>query len=67
MPQITGQLRSEDGVANVGAGVLAQWIKITCGITSEQNCLRLEILDRKTKRVKFNQNPVITSEGANID
>jgi hypothetical protein len=67
MPKITEQQCSEDGVADVGAGVLAQWIKIVCGITSEQNCLRLEILDRKTKRIKFNRNPVITSEGANRD
>jgi hypothetical protein len=35
LPQITGQLRKEDGVADIGAGVLAQRIKIACGITSE--------------------------------
>jgi hypothetical protein len=54
VPQITGHLRSEDGVVGVGGGVLAQRITITCGIISEQNCLRLEILGRKTKRVKLN-------------
>jgi hypothetical protein len=54
MAQITRQLRSKDGVAGVGGGVVVQRIKIACGITSEQNCLRLEILDRKTKLVKFN-------------
>jgi hypothetical protein len=67
VPQVTGQLRSEDGVAGVRGVVLAQRIKVACGITSEQNCLRLEILDRETKRIKFNGNPVITSEGANKD
>jgi hypothetical protein len=62
VPQITRQLRSKDVVVG---GVLAQQIKNACGITSEQNYLRLENLDRKTKHVKFNENAIITGERTN--
>jgi hypothetical protein len=54
VPHVTRQLRSEDGVVGAGGAMLAQWIKVSCGMTLEQNCLHLEILDRKTKWVKFN-------------
>jgi hypothetical protein len=35
VPQITGQLRSEDGVTGVRGVVLVQWIKVACGIILE--------------------------------
>jgi hypothetical protein len=54
-----------DGEAVVNWSCVSKRVEVAGGITSEQNCLRLKILDREPKSVKFDSDRIITSKCSN--
>lgn len=44
-----------------------QRVEITVAVTAEENLLAAQILNGKTKRVKFDRHIIITSETTNTD
>lgn len=61
MPYIGGRSNIDENLRR-GWG---QRIEVTGTITSEEHHLRWDVLDGKTKFVKFNSHVVITGKGAN--
>jgi len=56
----------DDGEAVCGgAGRRLERIEIAGAVTAEDHRLRVSILDRETKIIKFNVDRIITSEGTN--
>jgi hypothetical protein len=50
---------------SVGAGGGAERVKITDGVTSEENRPRVQILDGESKCIKFHGDIIITSKSSN--
>ena len=54
----------DDGKAVCGGACQRlERIEIAGAVTAEDHCLRVSILDRETKIIKFNVDRIITSEG----
>lgn len=62
MPSWSDRVRNKNGV-NLLWGT--ELIKITKTIVAEKSFASLEVLQRKTKRVKFHGNKIITGKFAN--
>jgi len=63
MPQIDGGCQGDECL--YGQRMQRQRVKVAMAITSEEHRLCWKILDRKTKRVKFNTNIVVPSQATN--
>jgi hypothetical protein len=60
MPQVDGRMECTGRRCKA-----RQWVEIAAAITAEKKRPAAKILDRETKRVKFNRKIVITGELAN--
>lgn len=61
VPKVDGDVKAEHGWCSGGG----QRIQIAGAVTAEDNRPAVEILDRKTKRVKFNGDRIISCELTN--